>query len=104
VWQDSVSAIKENAKPYEFNLYQNFPNPFNPKTVIRYQLTATEHVTLIVYNLPGDEIEKLVDEDQHAGMHSVVFPRSNGQLASGMYFYRLLAGGKSLTKKMILMK
>ncbi len=88
--------------PANYNLYQNFPNPFNPSTSIRYTLPKREKVTLEVYNMLGQRIEVLVNEEQSAGYHQVEFQRND--LASGVYIYRLTAGYYVETKRMILMR
>ena len=74
--------------PREYALEQNYPNPFNPTTAIRYQLPATSHVSLTILNILGQEIEKLVDEDENAGTHSRTWTPT---IASGVYFYKLQA-------------
>ena len=77
----------------EYNLYQNYPNPFNPSTQISYQLGASGYVTLKVYNLLGQEIAVLVNnESQAAGSHIVNFYAGKYNLSSGIYFVKLTAG------------
>ncbi len=99
----NVTAIKEiNSTPKSFALYQNYPNPFNPTTAITYQLSANSHVTLKVYDILGREVATLVNQKEIAGSHSVTFDGS--RLASGVYFYRLVAGSYTATKKLILIK
>jgi len=90
--------------PNSFKLYQNYPNPFNPVTNIKYQISNNRSVVkLIVYDITGREIIKLVDQEQTAGTYKVDFTGSG--LSSGIYFYTLVADGKIInTKKMILMK
>ncbi len=88
--------------PREFLLEQNFPNPFNPSTVIRYQLANDSYVTLKIYNVLGEEVVMLVDEIQDAGFKSVQLDA--GKMSSGVYTYRLIAGAYTATKKMLLMK
>jgi uncharacterized protein (DUF1501 family) len=88
--------------PKEYSLEQNYPNPFNPSTVIRYELPRGSNVTIDVYNSAGEKITTLVDSPQSAGTHEVNF--NGGTLASGMYFYRLRAGGYQETRKMLLVK
>lgn len=102
---DIVSGIKtEDEIPNSFNLNQNYPNPFNPSTVINYQLPASGHVTLKVYDLLGREVVTLVNGYENAGTHNAQFSIVNSQLASGIYFYRLQAGSYISTKKMVLIK
>ena len=93
---------KPNAIPREYALHQNYPNPFNPSTTIRYDLPKASHVTLKVYSVLGQEVAVLVDVDRPAGAYSVQF--GTGRLASGVYFYRMLAGTFAQTKKLVLMK
>ncbi len=90
------------AIPAEASLEQNWPNPFNPATQIRYQLPDGSPVSLKVYDLLGREVATLVHGYQQPGNHNVTFQASG--FASGVYFYRLAAGGKTWTKKMILLK
>lgn len=100
----SVSALKEesNAIAYGFILNQNYPNPFNPSTVISYRLAVNSKVSLKIYDVTGREIITLVNEEQTAGQHSVVFDGSN--FASGIYFYKLVSSsGLVQIRKMILL-
>ncbi len=100
--QVSVEEITNRAIPNESFLHQNYPNPFNPSTVIRYQIPVSGNVTLKVYDILGKEIATLVGEVKEAGSYNVTFNAS--QLASGVYFYNLLAGNYREVKKMILLK
>ncbi|MFO7446036.1 MAG: T9SS type A sorting domain-containing protein [Ignavibacteriaceae bacterium] len=86
----------------EFQLMQNFPNPFNPSTSISYRIPEAGHVSLKVYNVLGSEIASLVNKEQSAGQHSINFDASG--LAGGVYFYSLKSGGKVQTRRMILVK
>ncbi len=86
----------------EFKLEQNYPNPFNPNTVISYQLPVNGNVTLKIYDVLGNEVTTLVNEEKPAGRYEVDFTASS--LTSGVYFYKLAAGNYLVTKKMILMK
>ena len=88
--------------PKEFRLEQNYPNPFNPATMINYSLPATSYVTLTVYNMLGQEVATLVNEQQSAGEKSIKFDATN--LSSGIYVYRLTANAFTEVKKMILIK
>ncbi len=88
--------------PLSFSLEQNFPNPFNPTTIIRYQLPIDNYVSLRVYDLLGRETAVLVDEQKTPGAYAVTFNASG--LASGMYLYRLFAGQDVMTRKMIVMR
>uniref|UniRef100_A0A832G7L6 T9SS type A sorting domain-containing protein n=1 Tax=Ignavibacterium album TaxID=591197 RepID=A0A832G7L6_9BACT len=97
----SVDQISDLV-PAAYQLEQNYPNPFNPTTTIRYSLPKEGLVTLKVYNILGQEVVTLVQQEQTAGTYEVKFAGSN--LASGMYFYTLEANGVSLTRKMMLLK
>ena len=98
--------------PTEYILYQNYPNPFNPSTVIKYAIPFDSKVTLEVYNITGERIGQLVNEDQSAGYYSVNFNSSSFKrsISSGVYFYRIIASnkvdGSSFTtiKKMAMLK
>jgi hypothetical protein len=98
----------EVVQPKNFELCQNFPNPFNPSTLINYNLPYDSKVILEVYNITGERICELVNEEQSAGYYSVDFGSSS--LSSGVYFYRITAVDKatgnnfSAIKKMILLK
>ncbi len=91
--------------PFQFSLSQNFPNPFNPSTMIMYNLPSSAFVTLKVYNALGKEVAVLVNQNQNGGEHMEVFDigKTSG-LASGVYFYRLTAGSLVQTRKMMLIK
>jgi predicted acyltransferase (DUF342 family) len=91
-----------NIIPDEISLEQNYPNPFNPTTTINYQLPEKNHVSLKVYDILGNLVSTLVDEEMEAGYYSVNWNAS--QLASGIYIYRIISGSYVSTKKMILMK
>lgn len=88
--------------PEKYSLSQNHPNPFNPVTKIEYSLPQSEDVSLIVYNLLGGEVARLIDERKQSGNYSVNWDASN--LSSGIYFYRLQAGDFVQTRKMLLLK
>lgn len=99
----SVSTEPLVSLPTSIGLHQNFPNPFNPATQISYQLNTRAEVTLNVYSLTGQKIQTLVDgELKPSGSHTVSFDAGN--LASGVYLYRLRAGDQSFTRKMTLLK
>jgi hypothetical protein len=95
-----VNGISE--VPKVFALEQNFPNPFNPVTIVNYQLPSDNYVSLKIYSVLGQEVMTLVNGMQEAGYRSVSFDGSN--LPSGVYFYRLTAGSFSAMKKMLLLK
>jgi len=93
--------------PTRFELAQNYPNPFNPVTNIRYQLPADGKVTLQIFNTNGQLIRTLVDGEVPAGYHQIVWDSCNdsgSRVVSGIYYYRIIANGTSVTKKMALLK
>jgi len=101
------SAVGDNdgQNPETFNLYQNFPNPFNPATNIGFTISDFGFVSLKVYDVLGNEIATLVNEEKQAGNYNVEFGKNLiHQIPSGIYFYRLTAGSFVATKKMILLK
>ena len=98
-----TGVVKENNTiPNVYSLNQNYPNPFNPSTTISYAIPATQLVTLKIYNLLGQEVATLVNQEQTAGNYTVKLDASS--FASGIYFYSLQAGNFTSTKKMMLMK
>jgi len=88
--------------PGEFYLEQNYPNPFNPVTQITFSIPEASQVTLDVFNIQGQLITNLVDENISAGMHQVSFDGSN--LSSGMYLYRIQSNGQVKSRTMLLIK
>lgn len=97
-----TSVEKLDAVPTGYELSQNFPNPFNPTTNIKFSIPSSEFVTLKVYNTLGQEVASLINEFKSAGTYQVDFNASN--LSSGMYIYTLTSGNYKISKKMILMK
>ena len=93
---------EETSLPLVYKLEQNFPNPFNPTTIIGYVLQEKSNAKLILLNALGEEIAVLIDEEQDKGYHKVEF--NGSKLSSGVYFYKLQAGSYIETKKMILLK
>ncbi len=91
-----------NEIPNEFQLMQNFPNPFNPSTKIKYFICETAYVVLNIFDVLGNEIATLIKEEKPSGRYEVNFDGSN--LPSGIYFYQLNAGKYSVTKKMVLIR
>jgi hypothetical protein len=88
--------------PDSYNLAQNFPNPFNPTTSIRYSIPQRSNVSLKVYDILGNEVANLVNEEKDRGVYTVTFNAAG--LSSGIYFYTLRADGFVQTKKMLLIK
>jgi len=102
-----VTAIDPGSQaqqvPSKYNLYQNYPNPFNPSTTIKFDMPEKANVTLRVYNILGQLVNTLVNNQNfNAGTHSVNFDAS--KLASGIYLYKLEAGNVQISKKMLLVK
>ncbi len=97
-----VSVRQTTVLPADFELFQNFPNPFNPTSTIQYNLPHSAHVILRVYNTLGQLVATLVDAVQTAGVQSVQF--NAGSISSGVYFYRLQTEIYSFTKKMVVIK
>ena len=93
--------------PREFRLLQNYPNPFNPTTTIAFDVAKSADVSLKLYNITGQEIRSLIDENLSAGQYQITWDGKNNvgqQVASGIYFYQIKAGQFSAIKKMILLK
>jgi len=102
VVQNPVSVSDDELIAEKFELMQNYPNPFNPSTNIEFRISDRVFVSLRVYNILGDEITTLINEEKQSGVYEAVFNASG--LASGMYLYKLHVGSFFETKKMILMK
>ena len=98
----SVVEVNVGQAPNDFSLSQNYPNPFNPSTVIKYSIPQNGFVSIKVFNLIGLEVATLVNQEQKSGIYMVNFDAS--KLASGVYMYRIQAGGFSLSKKMTILK
>ena len=88
--------------PEKYSLSQNYPNPFNPVTTIKYSLPQSGEVTLLIYNLIGEEVARLVNRHQSTGEYSTEWNAS--KVSSGIYFYRLQAADFVQTRKMVLLK
>ena len=99
---DPTGVKSDGIKNISFKLYQNYPNPFNPTTTIQFAVGGTQHVSLKVYDVLGNEVALLVDEEKSPGNYSVEF--NAGKLSSGVYIYRLAAGSKTISNKMIVLK
>lgn len=108
VWRCSLSDIitSVNPKPNNlvtnYSLSQNYPNPFNPTTTIEFAIPNKAFAKIVVYNLLGEEVKTLLNEQRNAGRHSVQFDGSS--LSSGIYYYRLVANEFIETKKLVLIK
>ncbi|RPI13856.1 MAG: T9SS C-terminal target domain-containing protein [Ignavibacteriae bacterium] len=97
---DKLGPCNTGAQP--FALYENYPNPFNPVTAIKFSVPVASHVKVAIYDITGREVAKLVDEKLDAGIHSYNWDASN--FASGVYFYTFSAGSFYETRKMVLIK
>jgi photosystem II stability/assembly factor-like uncharacterized protein len=98
----NLTTIEEELITLNFELDQNYPNPFNPSTRIQYAISSRQFVTLQVYDVLGNEVATLVNEDKAAGNYEVEFGAKN--LSSGIYFYQLKAGAFVQSMKMILLR
>ena len=100
---NTTAGLSLEDMPTTFALYQNFPNPFNPGTTIRFDLPDDSKVLLELFNILGQQVTTLISEKKKAGRYSVVFDAT--KYSSGVYFYRLFANGGVIgTKKMILFR
>lgn len=104
--QNQVTGIGNDRgsllSPRSYNLAQNYPNPFNPTTTISYSIPERSNVKLVVYDILGNEVVTLVNEEKDRGVYSVTFDASG--LVSGVYFYRIQAGSFNEVKKMLLVR
>jgi hypothetical protein len=108
VWRrpllEMITSVEDHSSeiPFQFTLEQNFPNPFNPSTKIRYSVPQSSNVIIKVFDILGNEIETLVNEEKPVGTYEISWYAAN--LPSGVYFYTINAGSFRVTKKMILLK
>jgi len=104
----NITHVNEGVIPFEASLISNYPNPFNPKTNISYNLQEAGYITIEVFNMKGQIIRTLVDQYKEAGTQSVEWnglDDDNNSVSSGIYFYNMKAGGEyKSTRKMILLK
>jgi hypothetical protein len=100
--EQSIKKTVTTAAPTEYELYDNYPNPFNPATTINFQIPKDGYVTLKVYDILGREVATLVNEEKKAGSYSYKFDAS--ELSSGVYIYKITANDFVQSKKMLLMK
>ena len=105
---DVITGIsqQENSIINDYHLYNNYPNPFNPSTIIKYSVPKESFVSLKIYNIIGEEIKTLVNEKKSAGNYAIKFNayQNGNSLPSGVYFYKLQVADFSQTKKMMLLK
>jgi hypothetical protein len=102
VWDFGQGIENKNNIPVDYVLSQNYPNPFNPTTSISFSIPSRQFTIVKVYDILGNEIITLVNEEKPAGKYIVNFNASN--LHSGVYFYSIRAGSFTDTKKLILIK
>ncbi len=100
--QTGAEEVNSAVLPHQLQLLQNYPNPFNSSTTIEYALPQDAEVTIEIYDILGRRVETLVQEEQQAGYHQVVWDASDH--SSGLYFYRIQAGEYAETRKMVLLK
>jgi hypothetical protein len=106
IWNFRISPTGEinfeTRYPNNFKLYSNYPNPFNPTTNIKFNVAKLSDVKIVVYDVTGREVQLLVNESLNPGTYETSFDGSN--YSSGVYFYKIMAGDFSETKKMLLIK
>jgi hypothetical protein len=105
--ENTLSGMETREMPDEVSLFQNFPNPFNPETEIRYSLVEVSRVELKVFDVVGSEVAVLADEVQPAGFHSIRWGGTDiagRSLSSGIYFCRLTTGKTTIIRKMLLVR
>lgn len=100
--QEPTAVISNNQQPYKFQLDQNYPNPFNPSTKIEFQIAKPGLVSLKVYNVLGEKVATLVNENKQPGTYSIEFEGNN--YPSGIYFYKIETNGFTAVHKMLLLK
>ncbi|MBP9122059.1 MAG: T9SS type A sorting domain-containing protein, partial [Ignavibacteriaceae bacterium] len=99
-----TSIDDPESTPETIEVGQNYPNPFNPSTVINYSLAEGGNIFFRIYDIQGREVATILDEYREAGHHSLMIDAAKYSLNSGVYFYCLSAGGKTITRKMVLLK
>ncbi len=106
-YSTDIAAGERNTKPYTYNLYSNYPNPFNPSTTISFEIAINENVVLEIYNIQGKHVATLVDGELAAGHHSVNWNGTDSfgtSLSSGIYVYTLKTESFNASRKMLLIK
>jgi hypothetical protein len=97
-----VENVRTSSQPSAFRLEQNFPNPFNPSTIISFDLPVRAFVSVKVYDAIGQEVATLANGNMEAGSHSTVWNAAS--MPSGIYFCRLQASGLTQTRKLVLLR
>jgi len=103
---EQVSIINETL-PITYNLHNAYPNPFNPVTILRYDLPENGIVTITIYDMLGRQVKTLMDQTQDAGYRSIIWDATNDYgkpVSAGIYLYQIQAGEYMQTKKMVLLK
>ena len=106
-WSFQINVSTGTELPKEYALYENYPNPFNPTTTIKYSIKENVRVKLIIYNVMGQVVRTLVDEKKPVGIYKIKWDGRNENseiVSSGVYFYRLEAGKFSDTKRMMFVR
>jgi hypothetical protein len=98
----SPVAVQDPTRPRRIELAANYPNPFNPQTTIRYEIGATTHVRLTVFDVRGRTVAELVDGIQTPGTHRISWDASGHP--GGVYWYRLQAGNEQIARSMVYVK
>ena len=106
-WIKDTSVVSgmdytETGKAEEYSLEQNYPNPFNSETIISYRIPGEDRVTIKLYDVLGSEVAELTDDTKPAGLHQVRLNSKN--LSSGVYFYQIVSGVYTNTKKLLILK
>jgi hypothetical protein len=97
-----ILSVENDENPLSYELAQNYPNPFNPATTISYHIPEQTFVVITVFDILGNVVEKLVDEEKIAGSYEIEFDGS--KLSSGIYYYQIISGSFTKTRKMVLLK
>ena len=103
----TTAIVSHEKSPDGFELYANFPNPFNPSTTIKFNLNQAQTVSLAIYDMRGHLVKMLLNQECSAGMHQAVWDGTDvagGLVASGLYIYKIEAGAKSETKQILLLR
>ena len=98
----AIEPSAQNELPFEFDMNQNYPNPFNPVTTVMYQLPVFSRVKITLYNILGQEAAILINAEQSAGYHRIIFDAA--KLASGIYIYTIESGNFTKSMKMSIVK
>ncbi len=103
----SVLGETNTTSPSKYQLKQNFPNPFNPSTTIRYSLSSPQKIYIRIYDVSGQLVKDIIEEHKQAGEYNVKWNGKNNsgqRVSSGVYYYQMTVGNETQAKKMILIK